>query len=137
MMNKKILIATFIFPERLEWFLDYLESKFRIPRDRVFVFKNLDDEAKLIVTFRLIIKDGKRINLKKHFPNAIPIHKKGNAIYTINALNSLIEKETGLDRGNINYSEHKIDWDKYQNKLILNTKGELTLFDIKRIFPES
>lgn len=133
-MNKTLLLATFIFPERLEWFLSYLEGKFNIPKEKVFIFENLDDEAKVIVTFKLVLRDGKRINLKKYFPNAIPIHKKGTAIYTINALNKLIEKESGLEAGNIDYKKYKIDWDKYQDSLILNNGGELTIYKIKRVF---
>ena len=80
------------------------------------------------------MKNGKRINFKQHFPNAIPIHKKGTAIYTINALNRLIEKESGLDKGNIDYKAYKIDWDKYQDTLILNNNNELSLFTIKQVF---
>jgi len=133
-MNKTLLLASFIFPERLDWFLGYLESKFKIPRDKVFIFENLDDEAKVIVTFKIVLRNGRRIDLRNLFPNAIPIHKKGTAIYTINALNSLIEKETGLDKGNIDYKSHKIDWDNYQDTLILTNDEGLVLFRIKRVF---
>ena len=134
MINKTILLATFIFPERLEWFLDYLDDKFEISRDNVFVFKNLDDESKVMVTFKLVLIGGKRIDLKSAFPNAIPIHKKGNAIYTINALNKLIERDNNLEVGNIEYKQYKIDWSNYQNKLILLNKNDLTIYNIKRIF---
>lgn len=133
-MNKTILLASFIFPERLEIFLNYLEERFDIPRDKVFIFENLDDPLKIMVTFKLVIKDGKRINIRKVLPNTIPIHKKGNAIYTINALNKLIEHESGLEKGNINYKDYKIDWDEYQNKLILVTNNELKLYTIKQKF---
>ena len=133
-MDKTILLASFIFPERLEWFYGYLESKFKIKKDKIFVYKNLDDEAKVIVTFKLILHDGKKIDLNKYFPNTIPIHKKGNAIYTINALNKLIESECGVEAGNVNHREHQIDWDKYQNKIILNNKEELIIYNIERIF---
>jgi len=133
-MNRILLLASFIFPERLEWFLDYLENKFNIPKEKVFIFENLDDESKVIVTFKLFLRNGKRINLKKHFPNAIPIHKKGTAIYTINALNRLIEEESDLELGNIDYKKHKIDWSNYQDSLILNNNGELNIYKIKRVF---
>tara|TARA_R110000782_G_scaffold263544_2_gene356232 strand:+ start:415 stop:816 length:402 start_codon:yes stop_codon:yes gene_type:complete len=133
-MNKKILLASFIFPERLEWFLTYLENKFDIPRETVFVYKNHDDESKLIVTFKFIIKDGKRINFKSLFPNAILIHKKGNTIYTINALNKLIESLEEGNIGNIDYKSIIIDWDQHQNKLILTNNGELVIFDIEKVF---
>lgn len=133
-MNKIILLASFIFPERLDWFLGYLEDKFKIPKEKVFIFENLDDESKLIVTFRLTLKDGKKLNLKKLFPSAIPIHKKGTAIYTINALNLLIEKESGLSRGNIDYKAYKINWDDYQDTMILTNNDELVFFNINRVF---
>lgn len=134
-MNKTLLLASFIFPERLDWFLGYLEDRFNIPKDKVFIFKNHDDESKLMVTFKFKLKNGKRVNLKKLFPNAIPIHKKGTAIYTINALNKLIEEETGLDRGNIDYKSHKIDWDNYQDTLILTNQDGLSLSRIEQVFP--
>ena len=132
-MNKNILLASFIFPERLEWFLGYLESKFSIPRDKVFVYENIDDESKVIVTFKFVIKDGKRIDFKNLFPNAILIHKKGDAIYTINALNKIIEN-TNDNIGNIDYKSHKIDWDTFQNKMLLTNNDGLIIYNIKRVF---
>jgi hypothetical protein len=78
-MDRTILLASFIFPERLEWFLSYLKNKFNIEKEKVFCFENLDDESKVIITFRLTIEDGKQLNLKNLFPNAVIIHKKGNA----------------------------------------------------------
>lgn len=133
-MNKTILLASFIFPERVEWFLNYLENKFNISKDKVFGYKDLNDESKLILTFRLNLQDGKRLNLKDLFPNAIIIHKKGDALYTINALNSLIDSEFPESEGNIDYKSVKIDWSKYQNKLILIDNKELVFLDVNRIF---
>jgi hypothetical protein len=133
-MNKKPLLASFIFPERLDWFLDYLEEKFNIPKDKVFVFKILDDESKVMVTFKFINKTDRKINFKRLFPDAIQIHKRGSCIYTINALNKLIEETSGMELGNINYKSVKINWDDYQDKLIIKKNGNLFLYDIKRIF---
>ena len=133
-MDKTILLASFIFPERLEWFLDYLENKFSITRDKVFVYKNLDDESKLIVTFKFKLKDGKKINFKSLFPSAILIHKKGNALYTINALNKLIESTQIDNIGNIDYKTIIINWDEYQNMLILTNNDELVIFNIEKVF---
>jgi len=133
-MNKKPLLAAFIFPERLDWFLDYLEEKFNIPRDRVFVFKLLDDESKVMVTFKFINKTDKKVNFRRLFPDAIQIHKRGTCIYTINALNKLIEETSDMELGNINYKSVKINWDTYQDKLIIKKNGNLFLYDIKRIF---
>jgi hypothetical protein len=133
-MEKTILLASFIFPERVDWFLGYLETKFSISKDKVFCYKNLDDESKHIITFKFTLKDGERVNLKDLFPSAIPIHKKGNALYTINALNKLIEKIHGEYSNNIDYKSVKINWDEYQNKIILINGKELGIFNIERVF---
>lgn len=133
-MDKTILLASFIFPERVEWFLDYLENKFSIPKTKVFCYKNLDDESKMIITFKLVIPQNKRLNLKDLFPSAIPIHKKGNALYTINALNMLIDSISGDNVGNVDYGSVIINWDEYQNKLILTKGKELVFLNIERVF---
>lgn len=133
-MDKTILLASFIFPERVDWFISYLDNKFKIKKDKIFCYKNLDDESKLIITFKLVIPEGKRLNLKELFPSAIPIHKKGNALYTINALNKMIEKANGDSIGNLDYKSFKIDWECYQNKLILINGDELMFLSINRVF---
>lgn len=133
-MNKKILLASFIFPERVDWFLSYLEAKFGITKDKVFAYKNLDDESKVIITFKVNIPEGKKINLKNLFPSAVPIHKKGTAMYTINALNKLIDEKTGDSHGNIDHKSYKLDWEEYQNKIILIYEKELRIFNITRLF---
>jgi len=81
-----------------------------------------------------VIEEGKRLNLKDLFPSAIPIHKKGNALYTINALNKLIDSKQIENIGNIDYSSVKINWDEYQNKLILTKGKELVILNISRVF---
>jgi hypothetical protein len=133
-MNKTILLASFIFPERTDWFLSYLENKFGITKNKVFCYKNLDDESKVIITFKLVIEENKRLNLKDLFPSAIPIHKKGNALYTINALNMVIDSMEIENIGNIDNSSIKINWDEYQNKLILTKGKELVFLNISRVF---
>lgn len=133
-MKKTILLATFIFPERVEWFINYLDNKFDIKREKVFCYKNIDDESKLILTFKLTLPEDKRLNLKDLFPSAITIHKKGEALYTINALNKIIESTQIDSIGNIDYKQIKLDWSEYQNKLILTKQNELVFFNIIRVF---
>jgi hypothetical protein len=133
-MDKKILLASFIFPERIDWFLSYLEAKFGITKDKVFAYKNLDDESKVILTFKISTQEGKKINLKNLFPSAVPIHKKGTAMYTINALNKLIDQKLGEDIGNVDHKSYKLDWENYQDKIILIYEKELRIFNIARLF---
>lgn len=131
-MNKTILLASFIFPERVDWFLNYLKTTFNV--DSVFCYKNLDDESKVILTFRLAINTEQPLNLKKLFPSAVIIHKNGDALYTINALNLLIEEKYPESVGNIDNKQIKIEWSEYQNKFILINNKQLCIFNIKRVF---
>ena len=135
-MNRSIILASFVFPERLETFLNYLQKRFKLDRERIFIYDNIDDPIKKIVTYKVFLKDGKKIDLKSIFPRTIIIHKKGECLYTINALNRLIEEENGLESGNVDHRNYELDWEKYQNKLVLTTPEGLVFNDIKREFSE-
>jgi len=132
-MHNTLILASFIFPERLDIYLDYLKKKFGIDRDKVMVFGNIDDPLKIIVTFRLVLRDGKRIDFRRDLPTTIRIHKRGNCLYTINALNKIIERDFNLTPGNVNYKSYSIDWDNYQDKMVLIVGGNLKEYEIKRI----
>jgi len=82
----------------------------------------------------LVIPEGKHYNLKDLFPSAIPIHKKGEALYTINALNKLIDKINEGSIGNVDNKSVIINWDEYQNHLIVTNGKELSFLRIQRIF---
>lgn len=133
-MDKTILIASFIFPERIEWFLNYLETKFNITKNKVFCYENLDDKSKHIVTFKISVPNGERLNFKDLFPNAVIIHKKGGALYTINALNKLIDEKFPENNGNTDYKNIKIDWLEYQDKMITLNGQNLSILNISRLF---
>jgi hypothetical protein len=131
-MDKIVLLASFIFKDRLDWFLNYLENKFNIPKKTVFLYE-IEGDEKIMVTFKFKLNQEEKVNFKKIFPNATLIHKKGDAIYTINALNKLIEINNPENFGNINYKSVQIDWSKYQGKLLLIRNNELSIAPISRI----
>jgi len=133
-MEKTILLASFINQAKIDWFIGYLDKKFKITKEKVFCYKNLDDDEKSIVTFKLTIPNGEFIDLRKIFPSALTIHKRGNALYTLNALNKVIEQQVGDSIGNIDYRSISINWDEYQNKMILINNGELSILNIERVF---
>lgn len=132
-MTKTLLLATFIKKNNIEWFKTHLKDKFNISSEKLFFFDIVEDE-KIIITFKIEIEIGERLDIKKHFKNTISIHKKSSTLYTINALNKLIELENNLECGNINYKNYKIDWSKYENTFILSNSNKLTLIPIKRAF---
>ena len=130
---RTLLLASFIFKENKEGYIKYLNSRFKIPTDKIFIFESDIDTTRYIVTFKF--KTERRININKLFSNTIPLHKKGSTLYTINALNRLIEKESGLEPGNIDYKSYRIDWSKYQDSCILFRDDELIIGDLSRVFP--
>jgi hypothetical protein len=133
-MNKTILFAAFVPTDKIEKFLSSIEEKLNIKKNDVFFFENLDDKINIIITFKYTQIQDNIINIREIYHNTIPIHKKGNAIYTINALNKLIEEESNLESGNIDFKAYKINWDNYQYKIILNKGNQLIISPIKRIF---
>jgi len=131
---KIITLASFVLNDKVESFKKYLNKRFKINEDKLFIYSISEEKDKKIITFRVYLKDGKKINIGSFFPITIIVHKKGECFYTINALNKLIELETGSEKGNINYRDYQIDWDKYQGKMLIVKSGELSIININRNF---
>lgn len=135
MQQKILLLASFVKEDWVEGFLKKIKKNFGVKKENVFFFK-LEDGS-YVLTYKIRVDVENKIDIKKELPKTIQIHKKGDTIFTINALNRLIEEESGL-QGNINHKEYQIDWTKYSNKIILLKGDTLEINTIERIFlPES
>jgi hypothetical protein len=130
MQQKTLLLASFLKEDKLDWFLNKIWKNFNVKRQHVFFFKIGDD---YVLTYKLSLDIEKRIDIKKELPKTIQIHKKGSTIFTINALNKLIEIESGL-QGNVNHKDFQVDWSKHENKIILLKGEDLEILPIERIF---
>ena len=133
--GKSITLASFVYLDKIDSFKKYLFNRFGIGHDKIFQYTS-DEKNKKILTYRIYIQDGQKININSFFPTTIIVHKKGECFYTINALNLLIESLSDYEAGNINYKDFKIDWDNYQNKIIIVKHKELKIMEIKRDFSE-
>jgi hypothetical protein len=80
------------------------------------------------------VEQDQKVETSSFFPPTIIVHKKGECFYTINALNKLIEKISEHEVGNLDYKNVKINWDDYQNKMIIVKNDELKIIDIKKHF---
>ncbi len=80
------------------------------------------------------LKDEQKVDTSSFYPPTIIVHKKGECFYTINALNKLIESTSGSELGNLNYMDVKIEWDNYQNKMLIIKNDELKIIDISKDF---
>lgn len=131
-MNK-LIVGIPVKANKITEFLLYLWETHEINKKSVFIYE-IKDTDELMLSFILKIIEGKRIPLKKFSKHAIKIHKRGEVLYTINALNKLIERDSGLESGNIDFKTIMVDWDKYQGNLILVKGGILSILPINRIF---
>jgi len=130
MQKKTLLLATFINIEELEEFFKKIYNKFGIKKNSVFIFDTENDG--LLITYRLFLKLGEKINIKKELPKTIQVHKKGSTFFTINALNKLIERDNDLFDGNVNHSQYQVNWYNYENTLILLKNNQLEILQLKR-----
>lgn len=129
--SKTLLIASFIPATTINWFLKYLDEKFKIKKGNVFIYEIDNSDIEYLLTFK--IKSDKKIDLKFYFSNATIVNIKNGCIFSINGLNRLIESEMNVDQGNTNYKSHLVDWKKYKDKLILSNKNKLIIKNIKKI----
>lgn len=132
MQNSNVLLATFMPKNTTEWFLRFLKNKFNIKKENVYIYEIESNDFEYVITYNF--KKDRHINFKHYFENATPVNLKNGCIFSINALNKLIEIDSGLEKGNVDYQTYKIDWKKYKNKLLLLSKNnDLIIHNIKKI----
>lgn len=110
--NKNQLLCTFTKIDNLDNVIEQIKNNYVILNDRIFIFYNKNNKEDCYITYNVY---------KKHYDkvlmNTISVHRKNktNTIYTINALNKLIqdENEGVLDK------TYQIDWNLYADSLIL------------------
>lgn len=122
-----IIIGTFVKKNKILSFLETLKHGFKVNLDKVFVYSIDTNKYEYLVTFKTYDKE----RFIKNLSNATVMHVKNGCLFSINALNKLIEKDNSdSDKPN---NEYLIDWDKYKDKLIIQTNGELSLSNLSKI----
>ena len=121
MSSNGIIIGTFVKKTKILSFLETLKYEFRVQIDKVFVYEIDTNRYEYLVTFKAFDKE----KFIKNLSNATVMHVKNGCLFSINALNKLIEKEN-VDETTPN-NEYIVDWEKYHNKLIILTNGELSM----------
>lgn len=130
MSTNGIIIGTFVKKNKILSFLETLRTGYGIKLDKVFVYDIDTNQAEYLVTFKTFDKD----KFIKKISNATVMHVKNGCLFSINALNRLIEKEKGEDVPN---NEYLVDWEKYKDKLIILTGGELSISKLSKIEDKS
>ncbi len=127
MSSNGVIVGNFINKRKILSYLEYIRYSLKVNLKKVFVYSISSNSHEYLVTFK--INDRCK---KNNGANTMSVmHVKNGCIFSINALNNLIEKEN-TDKIKPN-NEFIIDWSKYKDKLIIKTNGKLSISDIDRI----
>jgi len=115
MSNK--LFCTFTAEEDLDNLIETIKGKYDIMYNKIFVL-HAKSNNEYICTYNVDFG-----NVANFLDNTILVHRKkeSNTLYTINALNTLIQELNG-GRMDPNY---KVDWNDYRNCILLTRGTEL------------
>jgi hypothetical protein len=119
------LFCTFTAPEELDNILNTLQTKYTILYSKIFILESLSTEE-YICTYNI---DTFNMNQQSIPPSTILLHRKkeSNSLYTINALNLLIQT---LNQGVLD-NNFKINWIEYKNSILLVQNNELNIIQTK------
>lgn len=124
MKTKSILIGTFIDKHKILSFLEILKNKFKQDLNKIHIYTIETNNYEYLVTFKVYDKE----LYLKNINNSTVMHVKNGCLFSINALNKLIENECGhLDK------DYVLDWDKYHNTLVILTNGNLVVEKLVKI----
>lgn len=128
MSRKGIIIGSFVKKTKILSFLENLKYAFGIDLSKVFVYSIDSNDKEYLVTFKSFNKD----KFANKLFNSTIMHVKNNCLFSINAINKLIEQEYNHS-GDKENSEIELNWDLYKNKLIILAGGELKINNLTKI----
>lgn len=131
MTERGTIIGTFVKKKKILSFIELIKNDFKFNLEKIFIYSIDTNSHEYLVTFKTFDKE----RFIKNLNNATVMHVKNGCLFSINALNKLIEKEKEASQQPNN--EYLVDWDKYKDKLIIVTNGELTISNLTKIEDKS
>lgn len=121
---KTQLLCTFCTKSDFNDVTELIISVSDIVFNKIYVFENVDESNSLICTYNV---EKTKDFIQNSKTMAIHRKKETNTLYTINALNEAIRENNGgmLDKS------FPIDWDLYQNSLLLTNDQGLNIVKTK------
>lgn len=125
MNEQKQLLCTFTDSTKYLKIIDEIKNAYKLADNRIFVFSNEKNLREIYMTFN-IFKDS---NLKIKYPNTISVHRKKqtNTLYTLNAMNRLIEDENN----GVFDKSFQLNWELYKNSIILISDPGVKIVGLK------
>jgi hypothetical protein len=118
------LLCTFSNSKDFRKIAEDIRQFYQIYNNRIFVFCNAKNPKEIYLTYNVF-------NIQKEsikFPNTILIHRKKqtNTLYTLNAMNKLIEEENGTPD-----NSYVVNWQLYNNSLIITGDVSIRIIPLK------
>lgn len=127
MLKKRHLIGTFVNKHKVLSFIEKIKNSTKIDVKNIFIFTIEGNNNEYLLTFKSVNNNRYLNKLYK----STTLHVKNGCLFSINALNNLIDKES--DKSVNNKKDYIIDWEKYRNKLIIMTSGKLCIYTLSKI----
>jgi len=126
-MSETQLLCTFTTVDDLDQTVEEIKKAYTLAFNKIYLLENTEDSSQLVLTYNV---NKTTSNVKNPPASTISVHRKKqtNTIYTINAINKLIEEKLGrLDKS------YRIDWDELQNTVLVTAYGKLKVVNTKLI----
>jgi hypothetical protein len=122
--DSRQLLCTFSTTNDFKKTIEEILKFYDVYSQRIFVFSNVKNAKELFLTYNVL-------NMRRDSPkfqNTILIHRKKqtNTLYTLNSMNRLIEEEHGSKD-----PSYVLDWDLYQNSLIITGDVSVRIIPLK------
>jgi len=111
------LLCTFSNQKVIRKTIDTIVDTYDVVYNKIFILKDVDDNYELMCTYNI-----DKTTDYSQLSNTISLHRKKNTntLYTINALNHLIQL---LNNGILD-TTYQLDWENYRNCILLtNDEG--------------
>ena len=123
-LDNRQLLCTFTNSKDFRQIAEDIQKFYEIYSKRIFAFSNVKNPKEIYLTYNVV-------NMQRgapKFPNTILIHRKKqtNTLYTLNAMNRLIEEENG--RADNTYI---VNWKLYENSLIITGEVSVRIIPLK------
>lgn len=122
--DNRQLLCTFSNAKDFRKIAEDIKAFYEVYSNRIFAFTNVKNPKEVYLTYNVL-------NMKKDaqkFPNTILIHRKKqtNTLYTLNAMNRLIEEENGHAD-----NTYIVNWKLYENSLIITGDVSIRIIPLK------
>ena len=120
------LLCTFTNNSELELTIDTIGATYALIFNKIYLLQNVEDPEQLILTYNV---QKSEFTTSRAPVSTISVHRKKltNTIYTINAINKLIE----LKNNGIMDKNYKIQWEELQNCVLVTAYNKLKVVNTK------